>query len=101
MASTTLSVTVNGGTSPVSIVVNLFKGADHIKGFTKTGSFDFKFTDLTKGDYNLFVGGVNPLPQGNTKCEITTTEITLHPPDDSPITKKGKKYLVQFHFTVK
>lgn len=100
MTTTTLSVTVSGGTSPVSIIVNLFKGGEHITGFTKTGTFSFNFTDLKKGDYSLFIGGVNPLPKGATRCELTQDEITLHPPDDSPITKRGKKYLVQFHFTV-
>jgi hypothetical protein len=100
MAATILTVTVIGGVSPVSIVVNLFKEQNHIKGFTKTGTFRFKFDDLINGDYNLFIGGANPLPQGNIRCELSTDEITLHPPDDSPITKKGKKYLVQFHFTV-
>ncbi len=101
MATTTLSVTVSGGTTPVSIVVNLFKGAEHVTGFTKTGTFTLRFADLKKGDYSLFVGGVNPLPKGTTKCELSLDEVTLHPPDDSPIIKKGRKYLVQFHFTVK
>lgn len=100
MASTTLKVTVSGGASPVSIVANLFRGADHIKGITRSGTFSFRFDELTPGNYNLFIGGVNPLPSGSTKCEITTNEITLNPPDDSPITKKGRKYLVQFRFTV-
>ena len=100
MTSTTLTVTVNGGTSPISIVVNLFKEGEHVLGFTKSGTFVRSFKDLEKGDYSLFIGGVNPLPKGSTKCELTTDEISLHPPDDSPITKKGRKYLVQFHFTV-
>jgi hypothetical protein len=100
MAATTLTVTVNGGKTPVSIVINLFKGGQHVTGFIKTETFKFEFTSLTKGDYSLFIGGVNPLPKGSTKCELTKDEITLHPPDDSPITKRGIKYLVQFHFTV-
>lgn len=100
MASTTLSVTVSEGTSPVSIVINLFKEGYHVLSLTKSGSFVQNFKDLKKGDYSLFIGGVNPLPSGNTKCELSKEEISLQPPDDSPITKKGKKYLVQFHFTV-
>lgn len=100
MASTKLTVTVSGGPAPVSIVVNLFKSGQHLKSFTREKSFSQNFTELGKGSYSLFVGGVNPLPSGSTRCEITTNEITLQPPDDTPVVKKGKKYLVEFHFTV-
>lgn len=99
MASTTLIVTVSGGTTPVSIVVNLFKSGQPVTSLIRTGTFKYKFTDLTKGNYTLFIGGVNPAG-GNTKCELTQDEITLRPPDDSPITKKTVKYLVGFHFKV-
>ncbi len=99
MAATTLTVTVNGGTTPVSIVVNLFKNGQPESSLIKTGTFTQKFTGLTKGKYTLFIGGANPAG-GNTKCELTQDQIILQPPDDSPITKRGKKYLVGFHFKI-
>ena len=108
MASTTLTVTVNGGIPPVSIRVNLLKNGNPLESLNFKKSFTRDFTNLTPGNYSLFIGGVNPissstdpsLPKPSTKCELDTTQITLNPPDNTPVTKRGKAYIVQFHFTV-
>jgi hypothetical protein len=105
MASTQLTVTVNGGTPPVSIRVNFFKQGVILFTLHFPGSFTHNFSNLDSGNYSIFIGGVNPLPSPaapnpNTKCEITTTNITLHPPDNSPVIKSGRAYVAEFHFTV-
>jgi hypothetical protein len=85
--------------------VNFFKQGTLLFTLHFPGSFTHNFTNLSKGHYSLFIGGVNPLPSAaapspNTKCEITTNGITLRPPDNSPVVKKGKAYMAHFHFTV-
>jgi hypothetical protein len=99
MAATTLNVTVIGGTAPFSIKTQLFKGAEFIFGLTSPGSFEHTFTDLS-GNYTLLITGANPLgPAGKTKCEVSLDQIKLtDDSDQSPTTRTGKAYLVQFHF---
>ena len=103
MAITILTVTVFGGVPPEGIDVSLFKGAERILKEHKTESFNLSIEGLESGFvYSLFIAGRNPLTiaGGATKCELTLDEISLHPPDDSPVFKTGKQYLAQFHFTV-
>jgi hypothetical protein len=105
MASTTLTVTVSGGIPPVKIQVNFFKGQTLVSQSSSKNSFTRDFTNLGKGEYSLFIIGMNPLPSPaapnpNTRCELTLDGITLHPPDNSPTVKKGKAYIAKFRFTV-
>lgn len=101
-ASTTLTVTVFGGVAPEPIDITLYKDADILVSEQHPQSFSRTFTGLGSGSiYSLYIAGKNPLtPQGATKCELTTDEISIHPPDEAPALKKGKQYLVEFHFTV-
>lgn len=99
MANTTLNVTVNGGKPPVTIRIRCFKNSKHFLDLSSPKSFSHQFTDLTAGEYDIIITGINP-KTGNTDCSITEDEITLHPPDDSPKNCAGFAYLVAFHFTV-
>jgi hypothetical protein len=99
MANTTLTVSVLGGTAPFSIKASLFKGSKFILGLTSPGSFQHEFKDLT-GDHTIMISGPNPLgPNGKTSISLDTSNITLEPDSDTtPTTRKGKAYLVSFHF---
>lgn len=99
MANPKLTVTVSNGTVPVSIQVKLFKGDSVPVSFNETTSFQHVFENLDPGSYCVSIAGTNPAG-GSTDCEISRSGITLHPPDDSPITKNGHSYLVNFNFTV-
>lgn len=99
---TTLSVTVFGGVPPQPIDVRLFKGTQVIFESQEPKSFTKTFDNLKSGSvYSLFITGRNPLTaNGATKCELTTDQISLHPPDQTPALRTRKQYLVEFHFTV-
>ena len=88
--------------APEPVDITLFKGSEIIFNTQEPVSFSKTFNDLVPGTvYSLFIAGRNPLSQdGATRCELTTDKISLHPPDETPILKKGKQYLVEFHFTV-
>ena len=101
MASATLNVTVYGGTAPENILVKLYHGNTVIDEYESNVSFSKKYDDLQPGIYDLYIAGKNPPAEhGATQCELTRDEITLHPPDDSPITKTEKNYYVEFNFSV-
>jgi hypothetical protein len=103
MASTTLSVTVFGGTAPEDIEVTFYKGANlmsqdfHPNSFTQT--FD---ADDNSFIYAIYVAGKNPLTADRcTICKITTGDISIMSgSSDNPTAEKGKQYLVQYHFTI-
>lgn len=99
MASTTLTVTVQGGKPPVTIHTRLFKNNKLQIELSSTKSFTHPFSNLGKGDYLLFISGMNP-SGGNTTCELTLDEIALNPPDPSPTTNSDLTYWVIFRFTV-
>ena len=99
MANTTLTVTVKGGKPPVSIRVRCFKNGGHFLDLSFPQSFSHDFIGLEVGEYSFIINGINPIG-GNTDCSLTQDEITLHPPDDSPINNDGFAYLVAFHFSV-
>ena len=103
MASTTLTVTVYGGVTPQDINVTFFKNGTEIptNGFASTQSFEKTYDNLDNGLYDIYISGLNPLsPGSSTKFELSTNEVTIHPPDDTPTIKTGKMYLVQFSFSV-
>lgn len=99
MKKTTLTVNVLGGSAPFSIKASLFKGTKFILGLTSPGSFEHEFKNLT-GDHTVLVSGPNPLgPGGRTVITLDTSSIILEPDSDiTPTTRKGKAYLVNFHF---
>ena len=99
MANTTLTVTVRGGKPPVTIRIRCFKNNKHFLDISSPKSFQHPFIGLKKGEYSIFIMGFNPL-NGSTECSLTPDEITLHPPDPSPVEKTGTAYLAAFHFTV-
>ena len=99
MPSPTLKVTVSGGLAPFPIKVKLLKAGVLQGEFENSTSFQHQFTNLVAGSYRLMISGTNPAG-GSTKVEITKNDITLHPPDDSPITKSDHNYIVTFTFTV-
>ena len=99
MASTTLTVTVNGGVPPTTIQVHFFSAAGHILDLGSPKSFSHTFADLAPGTYDMFITGMNPAG-GNTVCSLSSDpNIRLNPPDPSPITVTGN-YTVSFHFKV-
>ena len=102
MAKTILKVTVFGGVPPMSIKTQLFQGGEVVKGFEKDSSFEHTFNDL-EGRYTLMISGPNPLSEDRkTVLSVSTDEITLsNSSDPSPSVRKGKAYLVQFHFRTK
>ncbi|HVF81751.1 MAG TPA: hypothetical protein VM884_07445 [Flavisolibacter sp.] len=101
MATTTLKATVKGGKAPVTIRVRCFKNGKHFLDLSFPTSFSHTFTDLKKGEYSFFITGFNPkAADASTECSISEDEITLNPPDPSPIKSIGVAYLVAFHFTV-
>ena len=102
MAKTTLKVKVIGGTPPFSIKATLFKGQQVIKKIEKPGGFEQLYDNLS-GKYSLLISGPNPLGEDKkTVISVDTSEITLsNDSDSSPATRKGKAYLVQYHFTTK
>jgi hypothetical protein len=103
MASTTLTVTVNGGKAPLSILVNLYKdsGENPVLSITSSGTFTHIFDNLSVGsNYDLTIGGFNP-SGGNTVCTITTDQIKLTPSsNNTPITNSGVSYRVDFNFNI-
>jgi len=103
MASTTLTVIVNGGIPPLSISVHVFKDAieDAKLSFSNSSSFTHVFTDLESGkNYDITIGGFNPAG-GNTVCAITTDQVKLTASSDvTPCTNNGKSYRVDFNFDV-
>lgn len=101
MASTTLSVTVNGGVPPTSIQVRLFSSNGPEIDLSSPKSFSHDFPTLTSGNYDLYIVGMNPAG-GNTVCVLSPhPDITINAPDDSPATAGGGNYVVQFHLKVK
>ena len=99
MASTILTVTVEGGRPPVTIRVRCFKNGKHLLDLSAPKSFSQEIGNLGKGQYSFFINGFNPAG-GKTTCSLTEDEIVLMPPDPSPITNTGIAYLVAFHFEV-
>lgn len=100
MASTTLTVIVEKGKPPASILVRCFKDGKHFLDLNSPGSFNHHFTDLTEGDYAIYILGFNDKTSGSTLCYLSEDQIKVVPPDISPITCKTPAYLVSFHFTV-
>jgi len=101
MASTTLSVTVSGGTPPVTIRARCFFEGEHFLDISSPRSFSHHFMDLAPGLYDIYIMGFNPKNnKAKTVCALTLDEIKLLPPDESPKTETGVAYLVSFHFEV-
>ena len=99
MTNAKLKVDVEGGVAPFSLKASLYKGFEFVFGITSPGSFEHEFKNLT-GDYTILVSGPNPLgPDGKTTINLDTNGISLEPDSDiTPTTRKGKAYLVNFHF---
>jgi len=99
MAKSLLKVTVFGGVPPFSIKAQLFKGGEVVKSLDKAKSFEQLFDNLS-GKYSLLISGPNPLSADRkTVIQLSTDEITLSADSDSsPTIRKGKAYLIHFHF---
>jgi hypothetical protein len=100
---TILTVTVFGGNTPEPTHIFLYRGANRVLMQQRQQNFTLPLDNLQPGAvYSLFISGRNPLAQdGATQCELTQDDIFLHPPDNSPVLKKGLMYLAEFHFTIK
>ncbi len=99
MATTTLTVTVKGGMPPVTIRVKLFKNNTLQVELSSLKSFSHPFSDLGTGNYAIYIAGMNN-PGASTTCSLTTNEISLNPPDNSPVTKSEETYWVVFRFDI-
>ena len=99
MITTSLTILINGGLTSPGIKVSLMQNGRHISDFSTTKNLAHPFNDLAPGNYDLLITGANTRG-ASTTFTLTRTNITLHPPDDSPITKAEANYKVTFHFTV-
>ena len=100
MPNAKINVTVNGGTPPTTIQIRLFAPDNSHIDIGTPKSTEHVYTNLTSGDYDLFITGMNAAG-GNTVCTLTLDPgMTLTAPDNSPCTRDGNGYSVEFHFNV-
>jgi hypothetical protein len=101
MSSTTLNVTVNGGTAPLSIHVIFYKDGNLVSSFSKTQSFSFLIDGLVLGSiYDITIAGFNPTG-GYTTLSLSTESVQVTADSDlNPCKRTGISYFVDFNFTV-
>jgi hypothetical protein len=108
MATATLKVTVYGGKAPEPYEVTLYKDGKQIFHKEYPDSTSIPFNNLSEGLYGLYINGKNPVnadgssnSSAATKCELSSTDISLMPTSDpNPDIEHGKQYLVEYHFTI-
>jgi hypothetical protein len=98
--STILTVIVSRGKPPAPIIVRCLKDGKLFLDLSSPGSFNHHFTDLSDGDYDIYIIGFNDKNGGETTCYLSEEHIKVIPPDVSPLKSDKPAFLVGFHFTV-